>query len=45
MVYLTPNGSTQNQVPYLKNKSGDTFTVAIDQPLDHDVNINWWLIN
>ena len=45
MVYLTPNGSTQNQVPYVKNKTEDNFTIAIDSPLDHDVNINWWLIN
>lgn len=45
MVYLTPNGSTQNQVPYVKNKSGVTFTIAIDQALNQDVNINWWLIN
>ena len=45
MVYLTPNGSTQNQVPYIKNKTENNFTIAIDSPLDHDVNINWWLIN
>ncbi|MFA5026239.1 MAG: hypothetical protein WC503_07090, partial [Candidatus Shapirobacteria bacterium] len=45
MVYLTPNGSTQNQVPYLKSKIGSSFTIAIDSPLDHDVNIDWWLIN
>ncbi len=45
MVYLTPNGSTQNQVPYIKNKTDTNFTIAIDTALDHDVNINWWLIN
>ena len=45
MVYLTPNGSTQNQVPYIKNKNDTNFTIAIDTALDHDVNINWWLIN
>ena len=45
MVYLTPNGSTQNQVPYIKNKTEDNFTIAIDSPLDHDIDINWWLIN
>lgn len=62
MVYLTPTGSTNNQVVYLKSKfvsstpsviASDSaaisipssFTIAIDQPLDHDITINWWLIN
>jgi len=45
MVYLTPVGSTSNQVLYVKEKTADHFTVALDQPLDHDVNINWWIIN
>ena len=45
MVYLTPTSSTQNQVPYLKSKDQDTFTIAIDQALNDNVNINWWLIN
>jgi len=45
MVYLTPNGSTQNQVVYVKQKTIDSFTIAIDQPLDNDVAINWWIIN
>ena len=60
MIYLTPNGSTQNQVVYIKNKfiqsspvtnpdgneimmSG--FTIAIDQPLENDLSVNWWIIN
>jgi len=57
MVYLTPAGSTQNQVAYIKNKfvsptptpPGDTptsyFTIALDQPLDNNLDINWWIIN
>jgi hypothetical protein len=62
MVYLTPTGSTNNQVVYLKSKfvsptpsviASDSaaislpssFTIAIDQPLDHDITVNWWLIN
>ena len=56
MVYLTPVGSTNNQVLYIKNKiiepdqlTSDNlrsyFTIALDQPLDHDININWWIIN
>jgi hypothetical protein len=56
MVYLTPVGSTNNQVLYIKEKIIETdqltsdklrsyFTIALDQPLDHDININWWIIN
>ena len=62
MVYLTPTGSTNNQVVYLKSKfisptpsviASDSaaisvpssFTIAIDQALDHDITVNWWLIN
>jgi hypothetical protein len=54
MVYLTPVGSTNNQVVYLKSKfvsptpsptDQSTFTIALDQPLATDININWWIIN
>lgn len=60
MVYLTPVGSTQNQVPYLKSKfvsptpspttttpdeNSSYFTIALDQPLTSDIDINWWIIN
>ena len=55
MVYLTPMGSTNNQVLYVKNKvvtpatetslSQSYFTISIDQPLGQDVGINWWIIN
>ena len=54
IVYLTPAGSTKNQVVYLKSKfisptptpdSNSNFTIAIDQPLATDINVNWWIIN
>jgi len=55
MVYLTPVGSTNNQVIYIKDKYIDptsniqdlksSFTIAIDNPLDHNIDINWWIIN
>ena len=49
MVYLTPNGSTQNQVIYVKNKSvGDSlpfFTIGLDSTLPTDLSVNWWIIN
>ena len=58
MVYLTPVGSTKNQVPYIKTKfisptptqvgvtqSDSYFTIALDDSLTQDVEINWWIIN
>ncbi|MBP9818250.1 hypothetical protein KBC75_05920, partial [Candidatus Shapirobacteria bacterium] len=51
MVYLTPAGSTGNQVIYLKSKAVtddptlSTFSFGIDTPLTTDTNINWWIIN
>jgi hypothetical protein len=45
MVYLTPVGSTNNQVLYVKEKTTDHFTVAIESSLDHDISVNWWIIN
>ena len=49
MVYLTPVGSTNNQVPYLKakvvNELDSYFIIAIDQALESDISINWWIIN
>ena len=58
MVYLTPVGSTNNQVPYIKTKMvyseaelladptlQNYFTIALDNYLDKDIDINWWIIN
>jgi hypothetical protein len=54
MIYITPLGSTKNQVIYVKNKLLDSefteeneaqFTVGFDFALDEDVYFNWWLIN
>jgi len=45
IVYLTPVGSTNNQVIYLKQKTENTFTIGLDQPLLNSIDINWWLIN
>jgi hypothetical protein len=48
MVYLTPVGSTSNQVLYVKNKvigSESYFTIALDNSLPQDIQINWWIIN
>jgi hypothetical protein len=54
MIYITPLGSTKNQVIYVKNKLLDSefteeneaeFTVGFDFALDEDVYFNWWLVN
>ncbi|KKQ69771.1 MAG: Cell wall surface anchor family protein, partial [Candidatus Shapirobacteria bacterium GW2011_GWE2_38_30] len=56
MVYLTPAGSTQNQVIYLKDKyisptpaptatPESYFVIALDHPLTAPLDINWWIIN
>jgi len=45
MVYLTPVGSTDNQVIYLKSKTENSFTIGIDQGLNRDISVNWWIIN
>ncbi len=48
LIYLTPIGSTNNQVLYVKEKitgSDPYFTIALDQALDQDIQVNWWIIN
>lgn len=47
LIYLTPIGSTANQVIYLArtNPEEQTFTAAIDQKLTRDVLFSWWIVN
>jgi hypothetical protein len=54
LVYVTPIGTTDNQVLYVKQQLIDNpvtpenearFIVGFDYPLLHDVTFNWWLIN
>src|SRR3989344_7409564 len=45
LIYVTPTGDPLNQVLYVKAKAvGQWFTVAINQPLDHALEFNWWII-
>jgi len=53
LVSITPTGSTKNQVLYVQSKTGATnsaetneanFVVAIDEPVDTDIEFNFWLI-
>jgi len=43
-VYVTPTSSTNNYVLYVKSKQNGQFVVGFDQPLDKDVNFNWWIV-
>jgi hypothetical protein len=46
LIYVTPAGSTDNQVLYIAGKEpGAHFTVAVDKPVTADVLFNWWIIN
>jgi len=48
LIYLTPIGSTGNQVIYLARTSPDyqTFTAAIDRALTtKDILFSWWIVN
>ena len=54
LVYVTPVGSTQNQVLYVKSQRPDDpdtpdnegkFVVGFDQPVTEDVQFNWWIVN
>lgn len=54
LIYVTPLGSTSNQVLYVKSQVADNpqtpeiegkFEVGFDQALPEAVNFNWWLVN
>jgi len=53
LIYVTPQGSTSNQVLYVANKTADdqntseneaSFTVAIDATVGSDVTFTYWLV-
>jgi len=47
LIYLTPIGSTENQVLYLARTKPDeqTFTVGIDGLPTKDILFTWWIVN
>jgi len=54
MIYITPLGSTKNQVLYVKAKVSENletpenegqFTVALDSALEENLSFNWWIVN
>ncbi|MBT6755774.1 MAG: hypothetical protein HOA85_00685, partial [Candidatus Pacebacteria bacterium] len=53
LIYVTPLGSTNNQVLYVKNQIAEdqntlvkegNFVVGLDFALTQDVEFNWWLV-
>ncbi|MFZ5438347.1 MAG: beta strand repeat-containing protein, partial [Patescibacteria group bacterium] len=53
LIYVTPLGSTNNQVLYVKNQVAEdkstlvkegNFVVGLDFPLTQDVEFNWWMV-
>ncbi len=53
IISITPVGSTQNQVVYIKAQTDPdqesdtpgTVVVGIDQPITTDISFNWWISN
>ncbi|MEI7750440.1 MAG: hypothetical protein WCJ25_05615, partial [Candidatus Moraniibacteriota bacterium] len=45
LIYVTPTGSTKNQVPFIDSvKAGEGFTVSVDDPVTADLHFNWFLV-
>jgi len=53
-VFVTPLGSTDNQVLYVKSQQADdpateaiegVFIIGFDQTASKDVLFNWWIVN
>jgi hypothetical protein len=44
-IYITPTGSTGNQVLYVsKVDPGNGFSVKIDNPAKAEIDFNWWVV-
>ena len=48
-IYIAPKDNIQNRILYIKTKNGRDgekyFIVAINKPLDQDIQFKWWIIN
>ncbi len=45
-IIIVPTSDTQNKVPYLlAKKAGEWFKVAIDKPINQNIEFNWWIID
>lgn len=51
LIYITPIGSTNNQVMYVKSQTAQSsdhdgkFVVGFDEQIESEVSFNWWLVN
>lgn len=45
VIYLIPQGNTLNHPLYIKSKTSTSFTLAIDEPVNADLTIDYWIIN
>ncbi len=44
-IYITPVGSTGNQVVYVdQTKPGEGFEVKVDNPTKEEIIFNWWVV-
>jgi cytoskeletal protein CcmA (bactofilin family) len=44
-IFVTPLSSTKGQSLYISDKKqGESFTVKIDNPVDHDIKFDWWIL-
>jgi len=44
LIYVTPTSDTKNYVLYVKTKEAGSAGIGFNQPLDIDVEFNWWVI-
>jgi len=44
-ILITPTTPTQNQVIYIKKQRAGYFIAAIENPVSHKINFNWWSTN
>lgn len=45
-IYITPNDSTGNQVPFVDNiVEFESFEIKFDEPVGNDVKISWWIVD
>ncbi|MFC1625941.1 LamG domain-containing protein, partial [Patescibacteria group bacterium] len=45
LVYVTPTSTSKNNVLYVKSKESGKFVVGFTDPLDIDVQFNWWVVD
>ncbi|MFA4817609.1 MAG: tail fiber domain-containing protein [Parcubacteria group bacterium] len=44
-IYLTPAGTTKNQVLYVGDISeGENLEIKVDSPVTEDIGFNWWIV-